>query len=82
MSPGYRSLCDSQPSAVTPDLTARERLVLESIWESCSIGVAARRMGIDVRTAEAERHSLRREFGVSSSVQLVRAALHCGMLKV
>ena len=73
---------DDRSNANHPELTERERLMLESIWDGCTISAVAQRMNIDYRTAESESYRLRHKFGVSNMVSLVRAALRYGMLRV
>ena len=71
-----------QDEVTSPKLTPRERLVLEFLWAGLSNRDIALRMNVGIRTLDAERQSLRRKFRVSSHVELVRAALRCGILKV
>jgi hypothetical protein len=50
-------------------------------WERYSITQTADLFVVDLRTAESVRNALKSKFGARNSVQLVRSALKCGMIK-
>ena len=65
-----------------PKLTQHEQRVLQALWDGQSISEAARTLNCSYGEVESDRHKLKGTFGVTNVVQLIRAALRFGMVKV
>lgn len=63
-------------------ITPREQQVLEFVWGGLINRDIGRRLKISVRTVEAHRSSIMLKMGVSNAAQLLRQAIHFGLLKV
>lgn len=61
-------------------LTSRERLVLTLAAEGHSISAVAEKLFISPRTAETHRANLMRKLSLSSQTDLVRFAIHKGII--
>lgn len=75
-------LCEVSLLGAPPELTDRERQVLESVWDGYSTRAIALALKTDIRLVEAGRNGLMRKFGVNNSMELVRLALRYGILNV
>ena len=60
-------------------LTPRERQILHSVAEGLTVDEIASRLGVRVATVEAHRRRLMQKLRVSSTGELVRAALRVAM---
>jgi LuxR family maltose regulon positive regulatory protein len=76
---------ESMPTLVSdgeriPQLTGRERLVLEGVFARETNGDIAARLGVSPNTVKKQRASLYRKLGVSSWEGAVKATLDLGLL--
>ena len=62
-------------------ITQREQQVLQLVWGGFMNRDIGRRLKISVRTVEAHRSSMMLKMGVSNTAQLLRQAIHLGLLK-
>lgn len=63
-------------------ITPREQQVLEFVWGGLMNRDISQRLKISVRTVEAHRSSIMLKMGVSNTAQLLRQAIHFGLLRV
>src|ERR1700688_5142898 len=61
-------------------LTRRELDVLMSFAGGCSAKVTATALSISVKTVESHRFSMMKKTGCTTTIQLVMAALRCGVV--
>ena len=69
----------TQPSR---GVTAREREVLELIWEGYKNREVAHHLGITVKTVEVHRANLMQKLRVTNTAQLLRAGIEGGFLRL
>ena len=68
------------PRAPEQQLTTREREVLRLLAEGCSTKAAAARLGIAVQTVSAHRARIMEKLGLHSVADLIRYAIHEGVV--
>jgi DNA-binding NarL/FixJ family response regulator len=72
----------ASPDLVEPELTLRERQVLQLIAEGHSSREVAESLGISPKTAESHRSNLMRKLGIHDTAGLVRYAIRRGLTKI
>jgi len=71
-------------SRSTPDaaLTQKQREILERVAQGLRSKQIAFELGLSVRTVESHKYAIMQEFGVHSTVELVRKAAHAGLIAI
>lgn len=67
--------------ATLPELTPRERQIVELIWAGFQNKAIAERLNLSVKTVEAHRASVMKKWHVGNTAQLLKTALTAGVLK-
>jgi DNA-binding NarL/FixJ family response regulator len=65
----------SKPEPVDPDVTPREKEVLERVAQGNSTKQIADQLGISIRTVESHRINMLKKMKVSNSAELIRKAI-------
>ncbi len=63
-------------------LTSREQEILELIWAGFKNKEIGQRLKISVKTVEAHRANMMKKMRVSNTAQLLKTAIHGGMLRI
>lgn len=63
-------------------LTGREHEILQLIWTGLKNKEIGQRLKISVKTVEAHRANMMKKVRVSNTAQLLKAAIHGGMIKL
>jgi DNA-binding NarL/FixJ family response regulator len=71
-------MAPAQPATVT--LTPRQREVLRLIAEGWRLKEIAATLQVSTRTVETHKYAMRRALGVQSTAELVRDAIHLGLV--
>ena len=71
-------------SRATPDaaLTQKQREILSRVAQGLRSKQIAFELGLSVRTVESHKYAIMQEFGVHSTVELVRKAAHAGLIAI
>jgi PAS domain S-box-containing protein len=69
----------AEPEVELPEITPREREVLELVVDGLSTKQVAYRLGISVKTVETHRRRMMGKLGVDNIADLTRLALSCGV---
>ncbi|MGO4549803.1 response regulator transcription factor [Lysobacter sp. 2RAF19] len=71
-------------SRARPDaaLTQKQREILERVAQGLRSKQIAFELGLSVRTVESHKYAIMQEFGVHSTVELVRKAAHAGLIAI
>ncbi len=64
---------------LTPDLTLREREVLQLIVEGCATKEVANRLNISIKTVESHRSRIMNKLGLHTVAELTKYAIRCGI---
>jgi DNA-binding NarL/FixJ family response regulator len=64
------------------DLTSREHQILQLIWSGLTNGAIASQLKISVKTVEAHRATMMKKVRVSNTAQLIKTAIHQGLVSV
>ena len=64
---------------LTPDLTLREREVLQLIVEGCATKEVANRLNISIKTVESHRSRIMNKLGLHTVAELTKYAVRCGI---
>jgi DNA-binding NarL/FixJ family response regulator len=78
--PSGSSKADGTTLAESPELTARQREVLQLFAEGRSAKEVAAALGISPRTAENHKHRIMTQLGLTSTADLVQYALRHGLI--
>ncbi len=80
-----KSLVNLEPPPRTKrpeSLTLREQEILELIWAGFKNKEIGHRLKISVKTVEAHRANMMKKMRVSNTAQLLKTAIHGGVLKI
>jgi DNA-binding NarL/FixJ family response regulator len=72
----------SSPKKRPESLTGREQEILELIWSGLKNREIGQQLSISVKTVEAHRANMMKKVRVSNTAQLLKAAIHDGLLKI
>lgn len=78
----YVERCQDATSLTPPDLTEREREVLQLVAEGRSTQQIAAALGISPRTAETHRGNMTRKLGLKTQTDVIRYAIQHGVISV
>lgn len=80
---GIRNGTDSTParSVAGPELSGRERAVLQGLGEGLSYKEIAAQMGVSVKTVDTYRARLGKKLGCGNRAELVRGAIRLGLVQ-
>ncbi|WP_036168463.1 response regulator transcription factor [Noviluteimonas dokdonensis] len=76
---GGQSAARSMPDAA---LTQKQREILARVAQGLRSKQIAFELGLSVRTVESHKYAIMQEFGVHSTVELVRKAAHAGLIAI
>ncbi|WP_313952164.1 response regulator [Accumulibacter sp.] len=79
--PSPTTVADEAPPGRRAPISPREVDVLRLVVNGCQNKVIARQLGISARTVEVHRAHVMQKLGVTSLAELVRVALHGGLLE-
>jgi DNA-binding NarL/FixJ family response regulator len=65
-----------------PPLPPREQEILTMIWSGLTSRQIAQRLGISVKTVDSHRAMMMKKVRVRNAVQLLKAALEQGLVKI
>lgn len=78
----YVERCREADDLTPPDLTEREREVLQLVAEGRSMMQIATALGISPRTAETHRGNMTRKLGLKTQTDVIRYAIQHGVISV
>jgi DNA-binding NarL/FixJ family response regulator len=79
---GYRGTSSTSKKNLTPDLTPREREVVQLLAEGKSTKEVASQLNLSVKTAETHRSNIMRKLGLHSVSELVLYAVRNNIVQV